>query len=115
MIVHSSSNGTPKPSSPAPNKGLTISRAQLEHMASDKISDVFGPLFTQQDRYDIQVRMPMPPLLLADRVVSLVAGAGTMGIGTISTETDVKADSWYLHDGRMPPGIMIESGQLIFF
>ena len=35
-----------------------------------------------------------------------------MGKGTLWTETDVLADSWYLDDeGRMPAGIMIESGQ----
>ncbi len=100
-----------EPGKPLPSQGLTLSRAQLEHMAGGKISDVFGPLFTQQDQYEIQVRMPMPPLLLADRVVGLVAEAGSMGTGSISTETDVRADSWYLHHGRMPPGIMIESGQ----
>ena len=35
-----------------------------------------------------------------------------MGTGTIWTETDVRADSWYLDTtGRMPAGIMIEAGQ----
>ena len=29
----------------------------------------------------------------------------------VQTETDVKADSWYLHNNRMPPGIFIEAGQ----
>ena len=34
-----------------------------------------------------------------------------MGIGTLWTETDVRDGRWYLHEGRMPAGIMIESGQ----
>ena len=55
--------------------------------------------------------MPLPPLLLADRVVGLAAEPASMGKGTIWTETDVTWDSWYLHQGRMPPGLMIEAGQ----
>ncbi|MEM9686981.1 MAG: beta keto-acyl synthase, partial [Bacteroidota bacterium] len=91
--------------------GLKFSRAQLEILASGKISSVFGPLFEQQDQYDIQVRMPEPPLLLCDRVTGIDAEPGTLGLGTIYTETDVKTDSWYLHNNRMPPGIFIEAGQ----
>ena len=59
-----------------------------------------------------QVRMPEPPLLLADRVTGLDAEPGSMGKGTIWTETDVTHDAWYMHDGRMPAGIMIESVKL---
>ena len=86
-------------------------RADLERLASGRISDLLGPLFRQQDDYPRQVRMPEPPLLLADRVVSIDAEAGSMDTGTIVTETDVTWDSWYLHEGRMPHGLMIEAGQ----
>ena len=55
--------------------------------------------------------MPEPPLLLADRVIGLDAEAGSMGKGTIWTETDVGSQDWYLHLNRMPAGVMIESGQ----
>ncbi len=92
--------------------GPKLSREQLEHVASSKISEVLGEIFAQQDDYHRQVRMPEPPLLLADRVVGLDAEAGAYGTkGTIWTETDVCEDSWYLHNGHMPAGIMIESGQ----
>ncbi len=86
-------------------------RADLEHLASGKISEIFGPLFEPQDGYERQVRMPEPPLLLADRVVDIEGEPATLGKGTIWTETDIAADAWYLHEGRMPAGIMIESGQ----
>ncbi|NUB01336.1 beta-ketoacyl synthase [Azospirillum melinis] len=86
-------------------------RAQLETLASGKVSEIFGPLFAQQDGYARQVRMPEPPLLLVDRVVSIAGEPGSMGQGSIVTETDVTADAWYLHNGRMPVGIAIESGQ----
>ncbi len=92
--------------------GPKFSRAQLEVLASGKISSVFGPLFEAQDGYHRQVRMPEPPLLLADRVTGIDAVAGSMGSGTLWTETDVREDSWYLDaHGRMPAGIMIEAGQ----
>ncbi len=91
--------------------GPTLTRAQLEIDASGKISEIFGPLFEQQDGYARQVRMPEPPLLLADRVTGIDAEPGVLGKGTIWTETDVCSDSWYLHRGRMPGGIFIESGQ----
>ncbi|WP_437279842.1 beta-ketoacyl synthase N-terminal-like domain-containing protein [Sorangium sp. So ce375] len=92
-------------------RGPRFSREQLELLASGRISDVFGPLFARQDGYRRQVRMPMPPLLLADRVTGIDAEPGSMKLGTMWTETDVRWDSWYLHDGAMPAGIMIESGQ----
>ncbi|SOJ53760.1 Phthiocerol synthesis polyketide synthase type I PpsA [Mycobacterium simulans] len=87
------------------------SRAQLETLAGGRISEVFGPLFAQQDGYPRQVRMPQPPLLLADRVMSIEGEAGSMGTGRIVTETDVDPSAWYMHAGRMSPGAVIESGQ----
>ncbi len=97
-------------------RGPSFSRSDLEVHAGGRISHIFGPLFEQQDDYPIQVRMPEPPLLLADRCTGIDAEPGTMGKGTCWTETDVRADSWYLqHDGHMPAGIMIESGQADLF
>jgi len=98
------------PSGPS-HPGPRFDRAQLETLASGSISSVFGPAFASQDGYARQVRMPMPPLLLADRVTGIDAVPNSMGVGTLWTETDVTPESWYLHEGRMPAGIMIESGQ----
>ena len=92
-------------------KGPRLDRQQLETHASGRISAIFGELFAQQDGYQRQVRMPEPPLLLADRVTGIDAEPGVLGTGTLWTETDVRADSWYLNRGRMPAGILIESGQ----
>jgi acyl transferase domain-containing protein/3-hydroxymyristoyl/3-hydroxydecanoyl-(acyl carrier protein) dehydratase/1-acyl-sn-glycerol-3-phosphate acyltransferase len=91
--------------------GPKFDRAALEILASGKISSVFGPSFADQDGYLRQVRMPMPPLLLADRVTGIDAPDHVLGTGTLWTETDVTAESDYLNDGRMPAGIMIEAGQ----
>jgi 3-hydroxymyristoyl/3-hydroxydecanoyl-(acyl carrier protein) dehydratase/1-acyl-sn-glycerol-3-phosphate acyltransferase len=95
----------------APAIGLTFTREQLEIHASGRISDIFGPEFAAQDGFQRRVRMPEPPLLLADRVTSLDAEPLSLGLGSITTETDVTPEAWYLHQGRMPAGIMVESGQ----
>jgi acyl transferase domain-containing protein/3-hydroxymyristoyl/3-hydroxydecanoyl-(acyl carrier protein) dehydratase/1-acyl-sn-glycerol-3-phosphate acyltransferase len=91
--------------------GPKFDRAQLEILAGGKISSVFGPRFAGQDGYDVQVRMPEPPLLLCDRVLGIEGEPHSMGRGVMWTATDVRADSWYLHHGRMPPGVFIECGQ----
>jgi 3-oxoacyl-(acyl-carrier-protein) synthase/3-hydroxymyristoyl/3-hydroxydecanoyl-(acyl carrier protein) dehydratase/1-acyl-sn-glycerol-3-phosphate acyltransferase len=103
------------PPSPAaarePDRSVVWTRDQLRVHAGGKISDVFGPGFAAQDDFVVQVRMPEEPLLLVDRVTQLDAEASVLGRGTIVTETDVHARSWYLHEGRMPAGILVESGQ----
>lgn len=91
--------------------GPRFDRADLEHLASHKISERFGELFAIQDDFPRQVRMPEPPLLLADRVTGIDAEPGSMTTGTIWTETDVEKGDWYVHHGHMPAGIMIEAGQ----
>ncbi len=96
---------------PSTLPGPRFDRAQLEHLASGRISELFGERFAPQDGHDRQVRMPEPPLLLADRVLGIRGEPASMGLGTIWTETDITADSWYLHDGAMPAGVLIESGQ----
>lgn len=91
--------------------GPAFDRAQLEAASHGKISDLFGPAFARQDGFARQVRMPMPPLLLADRVTGIEGEPGVLGAGTIWTETDVSAHAWQMHAGHMRPGIVIESGQ----
>jgi 3-hydroxymyristoyl/3-hydroxydecanoyl-(acyl carrier protein) dehydratase len=105
-----------KISSPITNEltaypGPKFSREDLEVLSSEKISTKFGEWFQELDQYTLLIRMPEPPLLLADRVLGIDAIPASFEKGTIWTETDVKSDSWYLHHGRMPSGIMIESGQ----
>ena len=87
-------------------------RAELLELASGRISAVFGPTFVQQDGFEVQVRMPEPPLLLADRITGLRARPGDLdGKGSIWSESDVEAGQFYVHCGRISPGMMIESGQ----
>ncbi|WP_221568724.1 beta-ketoacyl synthase N-terminal-like domain-containing protein [Alkalihalobacillus sp. TS-13] len=88
-----------------------FTRRDLEIFASGQISDVFGERFKQQDHYTRQVRLPQPPLLLIDRILSMEGKAGSLNGGSIYSETNVTENSWYLHQGYMPIGIMIEAGQ----
>ena len=89
-----------------------LDRQQLEYGSTGDLSVLFGPAFAAQDAYRRQTRMPAPPMLLADRVTAIDAEPATMGTGSMSTETDVRPDSWYLdHAGRMPAGVMMEAGQ----
>jgi len=99
------------PTGPRTPTGPSFGRRELEVLASGKISSVFGPRFERQDGYARQVRMPEPPLLLADRVLGIEGEPGSMGRGVIWTQTDVSGDAWYLNEGRMPAGILVEAGQ----
>ncbi len=99
---------------PAPNgkaPGLSLTRGELERLASGSIADVLGSQFRPLDQFRRVVRLPMPPLLLVDRVTEIEGRALTLGPGTIVTETDVQRDAWYMYRGRMAAGIMIEAGQ----
>ena len=91
--------------------GPKWNRQQLEFQSEGTLSALYGEVFTGQDGHPIQCRMPQPPLLLCDRVTGIDADPGSMGLGTIWTETDVRDDAWYSHVGRMPAGVLIESGQ----
>ena len=104
---------TPAPKLPRDEfTGPALDRDALRVHAGGNISRIFGEAFARQDGFTRQVRMPQPPLLLADRVLGIDAVPGAMQErGRVWTETDVRADAWYMHHGHMPAGIVIESGQ----
>ncbi len=107
--------GLPVPAQPPSRtvpRGPTFDRAQVERLADGKVSDLFGPQFAVLDDRPKQTRLPRPPMLLVDRVTGIDAIPGSMGTGTVWTETDVAPDGWYLDAaGRMAAGLMIEAGQ----
>jgi acyl transferase domain-containing protein/3-hydroxymyristoyl/3-hydroxydecanoyl-(acyl carrier protein) dehydratase len=108
---HATPSSTPHSTAPQPLR-LMHDRNELLVLASQKISEVWGPMFARQDDFSRQVRMPMPPLLLCDRVLSTTATPGKLEKGKqIVTATDVRVDAWYLHEGRVPAGVLIETGQ----
>ena len=91
--------------------GKSWSREPIEAATRGKMSAFFGPSFEPQDRYARQVRLPAPPLLLVDRITGIDAQIGVEGAGVIWTETDLKADAWFMQGGRVRPGPLIECGQ----
>lgn len=97
--------------SPRPPTGKAWGRAEVEASARGEMSAFFGDTFRAQDQYERQVRLPAAPLLLVDRITGIDAEAGVEGAGVIWTETDIAADGWYTHDGRVCPGPLIECGQ----
>ena len=93
-------------------RGPAFDRAQVERLADGRVSELFGPHFAVLDDRPKQTRLPRPPMLLVDRVTGIDAIPGSMGTGTVWTETDVAPDGWYLDAaGRMAAGLMIEAGQ----
>jgi acyl transferase domain-containing protein/3-hydroxymyristoyl/3-hydroxydecanoyl-(acyl carrier protein) dehydratase len=93
-------------------RGPTFDRAQVERLADGKVSELFGPQFAVLDDRPKQTRLPKPPMLLVDRVTGVDAVPGSMGTGTVWTETDIAPDGWYLDAaGRVAAGLMIEAGQ----
>ena len=92
--------------------GPFIDRDGLYQIATGALSKVLGEAFQVLDDRDRVVRMPAPPLLLADRVLGIEGDQLSMKApARLWTETDVKEDDWFLNRGRMPFGIFIESGQ----
>ncbi|MEX1362179.1 MAG: hypothetical protein AB1Z98_03590, partial [Nannocystaceae bacterium] len=92
--------------------GPKLDRLDLEIHGSGPICQIYGDRFAPQDAYAVQCRMPEPPLLLADRVLGCDAEPGVLGTGTMWTQTDITPTSWFVRDDdRIPPGLMIESGQ----
>jgi acyl transferase domain-containing protein/3-hydroxymyristoyl/3-hydroxydecanoyl-(acyl carrier protein) dehydratase len=101
-----------QPPDPVGPRGPAFDRAELERLAEGKVSDLFGPKFAVLDDRRRQTRLPTPPMLLIDRVTGVDAVPGSMGTGTVWTETDVAPGGWYLDGaGRMAAGLMIEAGQ----
>lgn len=91
--------------------GANWDRPEIEAASRGAMSALFGEAFAEQDQYARNVRLPAPPLLLVDRITGIDAEPLVHGAGRIWTETDIKADDWFLQNGRIRPGPLIECGQ----
>ena len=92
-----------------------FNREQCLEFARGKIGNVLGPAFNDVDTYPIRVRLPDEPLMLVDRILAITGGKKSLAGGTIVTEHDVTAESWYLDAGRAPSCITVEAGQADLF
>ena len=92
--------------------GVTFTREQLEVHASGRISEIFGPAFAAQDAY-------AAPGSHADAAAAAGRSRGRPARRTRESCAPARSGPrptcaptrWYLHEGRMPAGILIESGQ----
>ena len=91
------------------------SRKDCLAFATGSVASVFGPEFAVVDTYKARVRLPDEPLMLVDRVVSLVGEKLSLGSGRIVTEHDVLPGAWYLDGNRAPACISVEAGQADLF
>lgn len=91
--------------------GPCWTRAEIEDSTRGPMSTFFGDAFAEQDQYARNVRLPAPSLLLVDRITGLDALPAVESTGRIWTETDLKADAWYMQNGHVRPGPLIECGQ----
>jgi len=81
-------------------------------MSYGKLSTIFGPEFAGQDQYARQVRMPMPPLLLAEEVLGVDGEPKSMASkATMWTASLIPDYLWCLHHGRLPAFLGLEVGQ----
>ncbi|MBX2798938.1 MAG: hypothetical protein KTR31_14775 [Myxococcales bacterium] len=96
---------------PASKPGPLLDRQALLAHAEGPLSAAFGAAWADLDGIEPRVRMPRPPLLLCDRVITLEGTRGTFGPSRIVTEYDVPRDDAWSADGRPPAFVVVESGQ----
>jgi PfaB family protein len=83
--------------------------------AVGKLADALGPLFAEVDNFPTRVRLPDGPLQLVDRITLIEGEPKSMTSGRVVTEHTVRADRWYLENGRIPTAISVEAGQADLF
>jgi 3-hydroxymyristoyl/3-hydroxydecanoyl-(acyl carrier protein) dehydratase len=93
----------------------TLTYEQCCAFAAGAAADALGPLFAEVDTYPTRVRLPDGPLQLVDRITLIEGEPKSMTAGRVVTDHAVRADRWYLENGRIPTAIAVESGQADLF
>ncbi len=112
---------TPQVHVPRLRVGLTgtvprsLSFAQCTEFAVGEIGNVLGSTFAEADTFPTRVRLPDGPLMLVDRVLLIEGEPKSMTRGRVVTDHAVRADRWYLDNGRCPTSVTVESGQADLF
>jgi 3-oxoacyl-(acyl-carrier-protein) synthase/3-hydroxymyristoyl/3-hydroxydecanoyl-(acyl carrier protein) dehydratase len=88
-----------------------IDRAGLEHLAHGSMSKVLGAAYADLDHISPRVRLPMGELLLVSRVTSVDGERGPLKGARMTTEYDLPTDASWVHQGKPPPCVVVESGQ----
>ncbi|MDR1487507.1 MAG: hypothetical protein LBT62_05890, partial [Deltaproteobacteria bacterium] len=90
---------------------LQLGRSECLAFAVGSIADVFGKDFKLVDTFPSRVRLPDEPLMFVDRVLEISGEPRSLKQGRIVTQHDLKSGEWCLENGRIIPGMAIESGQ----
>ncbi|MDR1546687.1 MAG: hypothetical protein LBU12_08285 [Deltaproteobacteria bacterium] len=99
------------PASTPGDRPIIWTRSDCLEFAVGAAANVLGPDFAELDSLPSRVRLPDEPLMFVDRVTVLEGQPRSLAPGRIVTEHDVGADEWCVEDGRLTPGMTIESGQ----
>lgn len=94
---------------------LFMDRKACMEFAIGSISKVLGKEFEEIDAHPTRVRLPDEPLMLVDRVISVEGEKRSMSKGRVVTEHDIRANAWYLDNGRIPTCVAVEAGQADLF
>jgi 3-hydroxymyristoyl/3-hydroxydecanoyl-(acyl carrier protein) dehydratase/malonyl CoA-acyl carrier protein transacylase len=108
----------PMPTTPA-RPGSDVPRSltfeQCCAFAAGKVGDALGPLFAGADSFPTRVRLPDGPLQLVDAITRIEGEPRSMTSGLVVTTHTVRANRWYLENGRIPTAISVEAGQADLF
>lgn len=87
---------------PAVNKPL-FNRANIEEFCTGSAAKVFGETYAPFDNGRYLARLPKPPFLFIDRVMSTTAAPFKLETGhKFVSEFDIKANDWYFSAERNP-------------
>ncbi len=92
-------------------KNIIYSEEDLVEFATGSIAKVFGPAYSEIDKYSRRVMLPMDPYLLVSRVTGLEGGLGVYEPSTMQTEYDIPYNAWFTTDRQIPWAVSVESGQ----
>ncbi|MEN8244753.1 MAG: beta-ketoacyl synthase N-terminal-like domain-containing protein [Thermodesulfobacteriota bacterium] len=93
-----------KPLSPAQQSHVPLfSRNMLEEFSSGNPSVVFGEPYLPFDSGRFMARLPRPPYLLMDRVISIEPPQWSLKPGGwLTAEVDIDPEAWYFRANRIP-------------
>ena len=98
-----------------PMTRATLDEAQLNALRRGDLEACFGPAFAGRTLAP-SLRLPTDRMCLIHRIVDLDPEGGSYGLGTISGETDVHPEAWYLTchfvDDPVMPGTLMYEGCL---
>ena len=76
----------------APLKDCLFDRSEIVEMTDGSLSAVLGEKYREADTYAVRARMPLPPFLFAEKILSIDAEFGKLRPSEIVSEYTIKPD-----------------------